>query len=256
MGAVLKRICLLGLLAMLGGLLSGCSLIGLGGKSYPKLPITTYVVKGGDTLYAIGRAYGVESGMIADLNDIDDPRELKIGQLLKVPYRYKPSRSSMPNASRPKAAIAVNKKPVNNQISKMSLGTAQRYVGKLLWPVPGGTYSSAFGRRWLSFHEGIDISAPIGRPVYAAHDGVVVYSDDSLRGYGNVVVVKGDGLLTVYGHNKKNRVKVGRRVRRGEQIADVGQTGKSTGPHLHFETRVKNSQGNNVAVDPLSFFKP
>lgn len=255
MRAVLESIQMLAVGAILVVMLSGCSLIGLGGKSYPKLPITTYSVKPGDTLYAIGRAYGVESDMIADFNDIDDPRELRIGQLLKVPYRYKPNRSGVAAAPQSKAKTVGSKNTKNNQIAKLSLGAAQRYVGKLLWPVPGGTYSSAFGRRWLSFHEGIDISAPIGRPVYAAHDGIVVYSDDSLRGYGNVVVVKGDGLLTVYGHNSKNRVRVGRKVRRGELIADVGQTGKSTGPHLHFETRVKNNQGNNVAVDPLSFFK-
>ena len=69
-----------------------------------------------------------------------------------------------------------------------------------------------------------------------------------------MVVIKGKGVLTVYAHNKKNRVRVGERVGKGKHIADLGSTGRSTGPHLHFEVRVKDSNGKNVAVDPLTFF--
>jgi murein DD-endopeptidase MepM/ murein hydrolase activator NlpD len=243
------------LCALLLCMTSGCSFLS---ASYPSLPLTTYVVKPGDTLYMIGRAYGVEADHIADVNDIDDPRELRIGRLLKVPYRRKPSasRSTVPvvkgNAGTPSQKVTAPKD--KNTMVRVQLGSAQKYKGKLLWPVPGGEYTSAFGRRWLSFHEGIDISAPEGKPVYAAHDGVVVYSNNSLRGYGNVVIIKGDGILTVYGHNRKNKARVGRQVSKGDLIAEVGQSGKATGPHLHFETRVRDRDGKNMAVDPMAFF--
>jgi murein DD-endopeptidase MepM/ murein hydrolase activator NlpD len=115
--------------------------------------------------------------------------------------------------------------------------------------------SSRFGQRWSDFHEGIDIKASEGTPIYAAHSGTVVYSSNGLRGYGNMIVLKGEGLLTVYGHNRKNRVKVGDLVKIGDHIADLGKTGKATGPHLHFETRVKDASGQNIAVDPFVFFQ-
>ncbi|MBN8550257.1 MAG: M23 family metallopeptidase [Deltaproteobacteria bacterium] len=141
---------------------------------------------------------------------------------------------------------------VSTKTVKLSL--ARKYIGHLLWPVPHGSISSQFGQRWSNFHEGLDIRAPEGTPIYAAHAGKVVYSDDGIRGYGNVVAIQGDGLMTVYGHNRRNIVEVGDQVQAGDQIAELGQTGKATGPHLHFETRVKDSSGRNAAVDPLVFF--
>ena len=145
-------------------------------------------------------------------------------------------------------------RPSIASVKTVRLATARKYIGRLLWPVPHSALSSNFGQRWSEFHEGIDIRAPEGTPIYAAHSGQVVYSNDGLRGYGNLIVLKGDGILTVYGHNRKNRVSRGEFVQAGDQIADVGQSGKATGPHLHFETRVKDPTGKNVAVDPLVFF--
>jgi len=108
--------------------------------------------------------------------------------------------------------------------------------------------SSLFGPRGHSNHDGIDISAPEGTPVRAAADGVVIYCD-VLHGYGNVVIVDhNDGLTSVYAHNKLNLARVGARVRRGDVIASVGQTGKTTGPNLHFEIR-----RHNVARDPIRY---
>ena len=118
-----------------------------------------------------------------------------------------------------------------------SLGT-----GRFLWPVPHFyKVSSQFGPRGRKHHDGIDIPAPSGTPVIAADTGVVIYSDNGIRGYGNMVVIAhGDDVFTVYAHHRKNKVSKGERVDRGQVIAEVGNTGRSSGPHLHFEIRVKD----------------
>jgi lipoprotein NlpD len=117
----------------------------------------------------------------------------------------------------------------------------------LLWPA-AGSVSSSFGPRGNAHHDGIDIAAPEGTPIRAALDGSVAYVG-ALRGYGKVVILSHeDGLTTVYAHNSKNLVSHGARVRRGTVIASVGQTGRTTGPNLHFEVRK-----DNRARDPLVF---
>lgn len=117
----------------------------------------------------------------------------------------------------------------------------------LLWPA-SGSVSSRFGPRGNAHHDGIDIAAPEGTPIRAALDGTVVYVG-VLRGYGKVVILShDDGLTTVYAHNSKNLVSHGARVRRGTVIASVGQTGRTTGPNLHFEVRK-----NNRARDPMAY---
>jgi murein DD-endopeptidase MepM/ murein hydrolase activator NlpD len=80
-----------------------------------------------------------------------------------------------------------------------------------------------------------------------------VYVSEKFGGYGRVVVIKGDHLLTVYAHNSRNRVDVGDVVRKGDWIADVGQTGDASGPHVHFETRILDDSGRYAAVDPFNF---
>jgi len=118
--------------------------------------------------------------------------------------------------------------------------------GRFLWPVPNFyRVSSQFGPRGRRHHDGIDIPAPQGTPVIASDTGVVIYSDNGIRGYGNMVVIAhGDDIFTVYAHNKKNKVKKGERVDKGQVIALVGNTGRSTGPHVHYEIRVKNKVRN------------
>ena len=193
---------------------------------------------------------------IASLNSISDVNNLEVGQVLRVPYKGQDLSSGGANASLGIGGGVARRPTPNVSSSKtVRLTRAQEHIGKLLWPVPGAKLSSTFGRRWFSFHEGIDLAGAVGTPVYAAHDGRVVYSGNGLRGYGNLVVVQAEnGLLTVYAHNDRNLVRVGAFVRKGSRIALLGSTGKSTGPHLHFETRVKDSSGKNVAVDPLVFF--
>ena len=98
------------------------------------------------------------------------------------------------------------------------------------------------------FHRGMDIAAPRGTPVRAPAEGVVVFAGRR-RGYGLCVELDhGDGITTFYGHASRLNVKVGTRVRRGDVICYVGSTGKSTGPHLHYEVRI-----NGKPVDPERF---
>jgi murein DD-endopeptidase MepM/ murein hydrolase activator NlpD len=121
------------------------------------------------------------------------------------------------------------------------------------WPAKGWLTSS-FGMRRDPFngkrkmHEGLDIAARTGTPVYATADGIV----SSIRtepGYGKVVTIDhGYGYRTVYGHNSKYNVKVGQRVRRGDPISSVGNTGRSTGSHVHYEVRL-----NGVPVNPHKY---
>ncbi|GAB4015940.1 MAG: hypothetical protein Fur0010_15410 [Bdellovibrio sp.] len=118
--------------------------------------------------------------------------------------------------------------------------TEQAFVrGEFAWPVPSSKkISSDYGSRWGRAHEGIDIPARHGSHIVAAKDGVVVYSGNQLGGYGNITVISHDGgVFTVYAHAQKNYTRKGQKVHRGQVIATVGTTGRSTGPHLHFEIR-------------------
>ncbi len=115
-----------------------------------------------------------------------------------------------------------------------------------------GKLSSRFGyridpinKKRSTFHKGIDISAPTGTPVYAAESGIVFDAGYKTSGYGNLIVIKhADDMATYYGHLSKMLVSKNTKVRKGELIGNVGSTGKSTGPHLHFEVR-KGDQALN-----------
>lgn len=132
-----------------------------------------------------------------------------------------------------------------------SYSTDYRAVGDFIWPVPSSKkISSHFGKRGSRKHEGIDIPARSGSNILAARDGKVIFSG-RMRGYGNVVVIKHDGgYHTVYAHNKRNYARKGQSVSTGEVIALVGNTGRSTGSHLHFEVRK-----NNVNQNPMAYYK-
>ncbi len=124
-----------------------------------------------------------------------------------------------------------------------------------IWPVRGWV-TSPFGNRIspfssiLKFHEGIDIATQTGMPVLAPADGLVIKANFN-TGYGNVVEIShGYGVKTSYAHNSRLSVKAGQRVRRGDVIAYVGNSGASTGPHLHYEVRL-----NGLPVNPLRYVK-
>jgi murein DD-endopeptidase MepM/ murein hydrolase activator NlpD len=119
----------------------------------------------------------------------------------------------------------------------------------LIWPV-SGPVTSGFGVRWGRLHAGIDIAPGYGTPVKAAKAGTVIMAGSN-GGYGNCVIIDhGGGLSTLYGHMSKITVGDGESVKQGEQVGNVGSTGSSTGPHLHFETRINGSPQNPMRYLP------
>ncbi|NEK59744.1 M23 family metallopeptidase [Geodermatophilus sabuli] len=125
--------------------------------------------------------------------------------------------------------------------------------GPYVKPTSGRT-SSCFGWRWGALHGGVDIAAPIGTPVYAAHSGVVQRAGTA-TGFGYAVYIRGDdGAITVYGHVNSYYVEAGERVVAGEEIAEVGNRGQSTGPHLHFEVHPGGSMYGSQ-IDPAPWLR-
>ncbi|HEY9815953.1 MAG TPA: peptidoglycan DD-metalloendopeptidase family protein [Candidatus Obscuribacterales bacterium] len=118
-----------------------------------------------------------------------------------------------------------------------------------IWPSTG-TLTSGYGWRWGRMHRGIDIAAPVGTPIVAAAPGVVEFSGWNSGGYGNMVEIRhADGSMTRYAHNNRNLVQSGQSVEQGQQIAEMGSTGYSTGPHVHFEVHLP-SEGT---VNPMAY---
>jgi len=123
-------------------------------------------------------------------------------------------------------------------------------AGVLQWPLRGVLYAR-FGKKGREPHDGIDLAAPAGTPVRTAGEGVVLFAGPQ-SGYGLIVLVGHEkGLVTVYAHSRDLRVRTGQTVRPGQVIATVGESGKTSGPHLHFEVRVEGEP-----VDPLRFLGP
>ena len=193
-----------------------------------------HVVKPGETLYRIGKAYDLNHAELARLNQLRDPNHIRVGQRLYIP-----------GAARELPVEMIT--PTDSIASIPSARPSDAPDYGLVWPVSGGV-NSRFGRRGESFHDGIDISAEEGTPIRAIGKGEVIYSDH-LRGYGNLVILRHSaGLVSVYAHNQVNLVREGQFVSQGDVIAKVGSTGRVSGPHLHLEIRK-----NNVAQDPLLY---
>jgi murein DD-endopeptidase MepM/ murein hydrolase activator NlpD len=118
-----------------------------------------------------------------------------------------------------------------------------------VWPAQG-VLTSGYGWRWGRMHRGIDIAGPVGTPIMAAASGVVVRSGWNSGGYGNLVDIRhADGSMTRYAHNSRLLVREGQQVRQGQQIAEMGSTGFSTGPHVHFEVHLPNTG----TVNPMAY---
>lgn len=141
----------------------------------------------------------------------------------------------------------------SNSVSNSSTST---YSGGIMaWPVPGSTrVTSPYGYRihpilhTKKFHSGVDIAASTGTPIVAANEGTVIFSGNR-GGYGKCVIIDhGGGIITLYGHCNELSVSSGQSVSRGSTIATVGSTGRSTGPHCHFEVRI-----NGSTTDPMAY---
>jgi len=191
-----------------------------------------HTVKRGETLWRIAKTYEVNLQALAELNNIDDVTKIKAGQKIFIP-----------GVSQTKRLV------VTSQESPRETPKIIKDKGGFIWPVQGKVVSK-FGVISGLQYEGIEIAAPLGAPVKAARDGEVVYAG-SLKGYGNLLILKHQSQYnTVYAYNQTNLVSLGRRVKKGETIANVGNTGRSSDPRLHFQIRKKNQARN-----PL-FFLP
>lgn len=138
---------------------------------------------------------------------------------------------------------------IEAQISKkIYRGTKSLYEGGIAFlnePTRGGILTSEYGERWNSFHKGIDIAGNIGDDVIASMDGYVTYAEFNDGGYGNLIIIEHkDDMKTYYGHLSSFKIKAGDSVKKGDVIGEIGSTGFSTGPHLHFELRVNNNPVN------------
>ncbi len=194
----------------------------------PKQSGDYHIVKKGETLYRISRMYDMKVNELKKLNDITSDN-IEVGQKLQVRGK---KREVAQKQQRPSPPVNV-KKPRD-----------------IIIPLKG-RITSKFGIRAGKPHKGLDIAAPIGEPISAVMDGKVAFAGRQ-RGYGNVVILEHkDYIMTVYAHNDANLVRLGDSVKKGQPIATVGNTGKSTGPHLHFEYRVQGK-----AIDPLTVLPP
>lgn len=193
----------------------------------------SYKIKRGDTVAKIAQNYRVAADKITDFNQTT---KLALGQIIIIP------------GGRPLAAPAPAPKPPTQVTTpSQSTSTAVRSSGKLQWPTTRRRITQYYTWR----HTGVDIADPVGTPIYAGEDGIVETAGWNRGGYGYYIIIDhGNGLKTLYGHNSKLLVSAGERVTRGQQISNMGSTGRSTGPHLHFEVRL-----NGKRVNPLNYIK-
>jgi murein DD-endopeptidase MepM/ murein hydrolase activator NlpD len=189
---------------------------------------------------------------------VELPAVPEVGKLHRRPLTFRPeSQFSLKGVDDRIASLDGRASRVEQRLQKIHEVKRQRNVFWAAlpsrWPVRGWV-TSAFGPRRATrvggtrFHEGIDIAAPVGTPVLATGDGVVTYAGYK-GGFGRALIVDhGFGIQTVYGHNSRLLVREGDRVRRGMDIATIGMTGRTTGPHLHYEVVV-----DGVPVDPMRY---
>jgi lipoprotein NlpD len=228
--------------------------------------VINYAVQPGDTLYSISWRYGYDYRQVAAWNRIRAPYTLTVGQVIRIipPYQQTArtgptpaetaaarSRPVEPTSSTPEpAATTATPPPTSTTASAPSQSkpsprpapsrpapattTVQKKAILWEWPVQG-TQKYAFNPN--AGKKGIGITGSLGQAVHAAADGDVVYSGSGLIGYGNLLIIKHDDIyLSAYGHNRRLLVKEGSKVKRGQKIAEMGESNKD-GVVLHFEIR-------------------
>ena len=210
-------------------------------------------VRKGETLDWIANRYGVAIQDMAELNNIRNSDIIRTGQKLYLPQKENHRYKRLPFEEELRKSLAGSSRQTSSRNNRLAADIGSQKVHtdytRFIWPVDGKVISP-FGIRKGRRHDGIDIKSPRGTPIRAASSGRVVFSG-RMRGYGNLVLVRHpDQFFTAYAHNRVNQVKKGARVKKGDVLGLVGTTGRSTGPHLHFEIR----QGEK-ARNPL-FFLP
>ena len=211
----------------------------------------TYVVRAGDTLYKIAQDHGMEVSRLAQLNNIGDPTQLAIGQVLRLDSGTPmPAAGSTATTTPGKAAAApaggasagtAASAPTPAEASASRAGDA----GLISWGWPSnGKIIQGFN----ATTKGIDIEGAVGAPVTAAAEGKVMYAGNGVRGLGNLILLgHSNGFITAYAHNQSLLVKTGESVKKGAKIATLGQS-DTTSPRLHFEIRRRGTP-----VNPLTY---
>ena len=232
-------------------------------------------VESGETLFSLGRSYGVHPYKIADLNSLSHNASLTVGQKIRIPggktaeriesedvkvpaeepsERYAEENTDQKQNFESDSDIAYA--PPEDESSAPAGGEeqseeqpAEETINSFRWPVKGRVISKFGSKPGGARNEGINIAVPEGTSVRAADGGVVAYAGNELKGYGNLVLIRHDGgWVTAYAHTRQLLVKRGDTVRRGDVIAKAGQTGSVESPQLHFELRK-----GATAVDPLKY---
>ncbi len=189
---------------------------------------------------------GIVTRLVASRDALVAARSAKTATLASIRSDRDSTLAEIDALEQQSAALAERIREAQQRASAPAV-VAPSGSGVLGWPV-SGPVTSGFGSRWGRMHEGVDIAVGEGTPVHAAAAGTVIYAG-WMGGYGNLVVVDhGNGLSTAYAHNSSLSVSVGQSVAAGELVSYSGNTGNSTGPHVHFEVRV-----NGSAVDPLGY---
>jgi len=232
-------------------------------------PPSVHFVNGGDTLNSIARKNHVSVAELARANGLDTSAKLKLGTRLTVPaaksaaaptvvaaapaaVAKQPAAQAPPQSARlAQATPNIEEKPAAETPAKMPAKTTDT-TGALptfRWPVRGKVVTSYGAKTNGKVNDGINLAVPEGTPVKAAEDGVVAYSGNELKGYGNLILVRhSNGYVTAYAHASELLVKRGDTIKRGQIIAKSGQSGEVGSPQLHFEIR-----NGSKPVDPLQF---
>lgn len=212
-----------------------------------RLAAGEYRVQSGDTLFGIAFKLGVDPRELQRTNNIRDKNRIFVGQVLKT----EPAPSGQKSVAPQKVPTKTKKNSQNVVGSEPRSTPAAGEVAaatniKWRWPHDGkvlARYSSAEGG-----NKGLDISGKIGDPVFAAAEGTVVYAGSGLLGYGNLVIIShNQDFLSAYAHNSRILVRENQKVKQGELVAEIGNTGASV-PMLHFEVR-----RDGRPVDPLRY---
>ncbi|MBP6085275.1 M23 family metallopeptidase [Candidatus Gracilibacteria bacterium] len=219
------------------------------GKTLKILPVSglLYTIAKGDSVAKVAGIYQVPAELIMYQNSITSDKDLKVGNQLIIPNGIEPVIVS--NTVKRATTAKPTSKSSSGGYGSAPTGTAQQTKGTLNWPTTCRTISRGFNPAIP--HWGVDCANSIGTSVYAAEAGKVITASAGTYGggYGNYIIIDhGNGLKTLYAHLYKVGVSVGQQVERGEGIGLMGSTGRSTGPHLHFEVIV-----NNKKIDPYKY---
>lgn len=214
-----------------------------------EIPGRYYRIKEGDTLDIVARKYRISIAEIMDINGIDNPRALRVGQAIFLPDPD-PIGSTIAKLVRktPTPAVKVNPEKTGKTLKAPVQSAAK---GIMEFPIPGGHVFQEFSRNKKNPYDGIGIKAQQGEKVQAALDGKVLFVGDDGTKFGLIVIIEHQApYITVYTHLDKALVSIGQHIKQRAPIGLVGRSGGVDMPHLHFQVRVKERPQN-----PRLFFK-